>query len=351
MRLVILHPTIPDGATLEDQDSLVQVEAISQALRRLGHEPVAMGCGLDLDAVRRNLIEAQPDVVFNLVESLLGTDRLQYMAAGLLDALGWPYTGAPTEAIFQTTHKLLAKQLLHLAGLPTPSWLARCEADNNPAGICLGRAAAVLPSRPALSRPFGNMPRAAWTTRTWWPPPTWTGCLIGCANRSCGADSPGLPSNSSRGGSSTCRCWAATPGQRCCPARNRLLRLPARETTHRRPSGEMAGRLLRVSPYAATVRLLAGRRKAPEAIAAPGQGVLEAVRAAWICSGRFPRRPGRAAVDPGDQRQPLPFTRRRFCRRCPAGGNPLRTGREADFKQAIPHGREGETASVAHPLR
>ena len=130
MRLVILHPTIPDGATLEDQDSLVQVEAISQALRSLGHEPAAMGCGLDLEAVRRDLIEAQPDVVFNLVESLLGTDRLQYMAAGLLDALGWPYTGAPTEAIFQTTHKLLAKQLLHLAGLPTPSWLARCEAGD-----------------------------------------------------------------------------------------------------------------------------------------------------------------------------------------------------------------------------
>ena len=134
MRLVILHPTIPDDATLEDQDSLVQVEAISQALRRLGHEPVAMGCTLDLDAVRRDLIEAQPEVVFNLVESLLGTDRLQYMAAGLLDALGWPYTGAPTEAIFQTTHKLLAKQLLHMAGLPTPAWLARCEAGDGDAG-------------------------------------------------------------------------------------------------------------------------------------------------------------------------------------------------------------------------
>ena len=42
----------------------------------------------------------------------------------LLDTLDLPYTGAATEAIFQTTHKLLAKQLLQLAGLPTPGWLA-----------------------------------------------------------------------------------------------------------------------------------------------------------------------------------------------------------------------------------
>ena len=36
MRIVILHPTIPEGATLEDQDSLVQAEAISQSLSAPG---------------------------------------------------------------------------------------------------------------------------------------------------------------------------------------------------------------------------------------------------------------------------------------------------------------------------
>ena len=62
-------------------------------------------------------------VVFNLVESLDGADSLQYVPAALLDALGTPYTGAPAEVIFQTTQKLLAKQLLRLAGLPTPAWV------------------------------------------------------------------------------------------------------------------------------------------------------------------------------------------------------------------------------------
>ena len=123
MRIVILHPTIPEDATLEDQDSLVQAEAISQSLVRLGHEPVGMGCTLDLTALRAGLVCGEPDAVFNLVESVEGCDGLQYVPPALLDAMNIPYTGAPTEAIFQTTHKLLAKHLLHLAGLPTPTWM------------------------------------------------------------------------------------------------------------------------------------------------------------------------------------------------------------------------------------
>ena len=57
------------------------------------------------------------------MESLDGDDSLQYVPAALLDALGVPYTGATAEAIFQTTRKLIAKQLLRLAGLPTPAWI------------------------------------------------------------------------------------------------------------------------------------------------------------------------------------------------------------------------------------
>ncbi len=124
MRVVILHPAIAADATLEDQDSLVQVEAIAAALVRLGHEPLRLPCTADLTAVRRDLLQRRPQVVFNLVESVDGVDSLQYVPPALLDAMGLPYTGAPTEAIFQTTHKLLAKQLLHLGGLPTPSWMS-----------------------------------------------------------------------------------------------------------------------------------------------------------------------------------------------------------------------------------
>ncbi|MGA2034893.1 MAG: hypothetical protein ABSG68_21805, partial [Thermoguttaceae bacterium] len=122
MRIAVLHPAVAQNASPEDQDSLVQVEVVAEALKTLGHEPIAVACTLDLSTLGDVLARHRCDVVFNLVESVDGADSLQYVPPALLDVLNLPYTGAPTEAIFQTTHKLLAKQLLHLAGLPTPPW-------------------------------------------------------------------------------------------------------------------------------------------------------------------------------------------------------------------------------------
>jgi D-alanine-D-alanine ligase len=123
MDVAILHPALPPQAALEDQDTLVQVQTVAEALVRLGHRTTTVPCTLDLAALQQRLAEVRPQVVFNLVESLGGADSLQYLPSAVLDAMGLPYTGNSTEAIFQTTHKLLAKQLLRLAGLPTPAWL------------------------------------------------------------------------------------------------------------------------------------------------------------------------------------------------------------------------------------
>ena len=66
----------------------------------LGPQPVAVPCTLDLAAVRQALLELGPDLVVNLVESLGGSDSLAHLAAALMDALGFPYTGSHTEALF-----------------------------------------------------------------------------------------------------------------------------------------------------------------------------------------------------------------------------------------------------------
>ncbi len=75
-------------------------------------------------------MELQPDVVFNLVESLGGTDRLMPLATMLLDALQIPHTGARTDAILATSNKLTAKERLCEAGLPTPAWLQASASRN-----------------------------------------------------------------------------------------------------------------------------------------------------------------------------------------------------------------------------
>jgi D-alanine-D-alanine ligase len=124
MNIAVLHNAVSTDDSPEDLDTLTQARAVCESLCRLGHHAAVMPCSLDLAVLREGLLECRPQLVFNLVESLGGTDSLSYLAAAVLDALGLPYTGNSTEALFTTNHKLMAKRLMQLAGLPTPHWLA-----------------------------------------------------------------------------------------------------------------------------------------------------------------------------------------------------------------------------------
>ncbi len=124
MRVLLLHNEVACDASESDRDVLVQAAAVEAGLAELGHQSARLACSLDLDAVRRGLEQFAPDCVFNLVESLGGSDWMAFAATSLLDVLEVPYTGNPTAALLLTNHKLLAKQWLRQAGLPTPEWLA-----------------------------------------------------------------------------------------------------------------------------------------------------------------------------------------------------------------------------------
>jgi D-alanine-D-alanine ligase len=52
----------------------------------------------------------------------------------MLDSLAIPYTGAPAEAVYSTSHKLVAKQLMAASGLPTAPWLGPCPPFAPPPG-------------------------------------------------------------------------------------------------------------------------------------------------------------------------------------------------------------------------
>lgn len=124
MRVAILYNQVGAGAGPDESDVLVQLDAVATALAGLGHEVEPLACGLDLASTAARLEALAPDLVFNLVESLSGHDRLIHLAPALLDSLGLAYSGSPTEAVFLTTNKLLAKERLAAAGLPTPPLVA-----------------------------------------------------------------------------------------------------------------------------------------------------------------------------------------------------------------------------------
>jgi len=129
MRVTIVHNTVADDDAPDERDVLVQAEAVEAALRALGHDPGTLPCTLDLSEVKRRIADLRPDLVFNIVESLDGKGRLIHVIPLLLDALNVPYTGACAEAMCLTSHKVLAKQRLAAAHLPTPPWIGPYPED------------------------------------------------------------------------------------------------------------------------------------------------------------------------------------------------------------------------------
>ena len=121
--IAVVHNAVTGPARPDETDVLVQVDAVSRALTGLGYHPVPVPCNLNLAALKTTLAEMRPMGVFNLVESLENRGSLIHVVPSLLDALAIPYTGCPAPAVYATSHKVMAKERLHLAGLPTPAWI------------------------------------------------------------------------------------------------------------------------------------------------------------------------------------------------------------------------------------
>ncbi|MFA4916648.1 MAG: hypothetical protein WC560_08265 [Syntrophales bacterium] len=122
MHVAIIHDHVTDADAPDAVDVLVQADVVEKALAVLGHTSVHIGCTLDLEAVRRALTDSAADMVFNLVESIEGKDRLLHLFPFLLDAMGMAYTGARAESMLLTSNKVLAKKWMASCGIPTPSW-------------------------------------------------------------------------------------------------------------------------------------------------------------------------------------------------------------------------------------
>lgn len=109
--------------TADELDVLTQAEAIEYELHNLGYLTERMFLGLDLQSVSDQLKRVSPVFVVNLVESLDNSGRMIYFAPALLAHLNIPFTGSNSEAMFLTSNKMLAKDLMLQNGLPTPDWV------------------------------------------------------------------------------------------------------------------------------------------------------------------------------------------------------------------------------------
>jgi len=124
MRVAVAYNE-PVKGSLDSEDVLDEVQLVTESLGKLGWEynafPVHSEPGFITDILSR-LAEYSPDVVFNLVEAIGDNQRFHPAMAGLFEMAGYPYTGAPYDALVATTDKALAKSVMRSLGIPTPDW-------------------------------------------------------------------------------------------------------------------------------------------------------------------------------------------------------------------------------------
>jgi len=104
------------GSSLERSVSLRSGAQVEDALRGLGHEVSGIDVGTDLV---EQLLALEPDAVFIALHGPQGEDGT---VQSLMEALALPYTGSPPAACARGTDKVLAKQLMREAGIPTPEF-------------------------------------------------------------------------------------------------------------------------------------------------------------------------------------------------------------------------------------
>ena len=130
MKVAILYSDVSAESGKDEQDVVVQLEAIRKSLLGLGHKTILFPITLDLRKAEADLGRTKPDLVFNLVESLAGTGRFSHFAPALLEGLSMPFTGAGSESLYITTGKILSKERLRHAGIATPDWTVESRSDS-----------------------------------------------------------------------------------------------------------------------------------------------------------------------------------------------------------------------------
>ncbi len=141
--VIILINKLSDQPTVDELDVIDQVEAVEAGLDELGYRHERFFVDSNLQTLIDKL-NSEPDAVaFNLVESLNNNAGLVYFIPALLESLNYPMTGNPSDAMFLTTQKPLAKQLMQQLGIPTPEWWLATDSIN----LDPGKQYIVKPSR------------------------------------------------------------------------------------------------------------------------------------------------------------------------------------------------------------
>jgi D-alanine-D-alanine ligase len=108
MKITII--TYLETETTKDHD--IVVDQVAKGLKANGHSPSILGVHGDVRKLISGLSRRKPELVFNLMEMFGENVRADVPIAGLLDLLGYPYTGGGPAELALRQDKALAKRAL-----------------------------------------------------------------------------------------------------------------------------------------------------------------------------------------------------------------------------------------------
>lgn len=95
---------------------------VKVTLEELGHEVKLLGVAGELEAVRKDLDDFKPDIVFNMLEEFRGQGVYVPYLLGYLELRRQRYTGCNPGGMLLNNSKALAKKILAYHGVPIPDF-------------------------------------------------------------------------------------------------------------------------------------------------------------------------------------------------------------------------------------
>ncbi len=120
MKILLLHGDFNTGRVDDDPG---QANDIIKAMESHGHNVITGMIKDSLLEVEKLIKDNNPELVFNLVETLNGSDKNSYLIPGYIGGMGVPYTGCSETALMLTCNKVIAKKVMLGSGIATPEYI------------------------------------------------------------------------------------------------------------------------------------------------------------------------------------------------------------------------------------
>lgn len=137
-RIVVIYNRDFEGAEADPENRAREdvknvADHLAERLAARGFSVTALGVDDDVSAALEDVRASEPDVVFNLCESICGDSRFEPLLPMLMEKEGIAFTGSGPLPLTLALHKHKAKEVLRARGVPTPGAALLVRADETPA--------------------------------------------------------------------------------------------------------------------------------------------------------------------------------------------------------------------------